>query len=128
MAVPANSIEWGDMVIVSTVVIGAATFLLRRYLFGGGAASELTIAQKADLARTQAAAASAASGSVAKEYDPERDFVLKMRNAAKNVVILYGSQTGTAEDFATRLAKDIQSPAVRPLALDPELFDWQCLA
>ncbi|KAJ1726659.1 hypothetical protein LPJ61_005038, partial [Coemansia biformis] len=118
-----GKVEWGDMVIVSSVIVGAAAFLLRRYLFGAGGEPELTIAQKAALARAQAATASGP-----KEYDPERDLVLRMRNAAKNVVILYGSQTGTAEDFATRLAKDIQSPAVRPLTLDPELYDWQCLS
>ncbi|KAI8322782.1 riboflavin synthase domain-like protein [Martensiomyces pterosporus] len=67
-------------------------------------------------------------GETSSEYNPDRDFVLKMRNAGKNVVIFYGSQTGTAEDFATRLAKDIQSSSVRPLVLDPELYDWQCLA
>ncbi|KAJ2779374.1 hypothetical protein H4R18_004042, partial [Coemansia javaensis] len=120
-----GKVEWGDMVIVSTVVIGAATFLLRRYLFGGQPAQDLTIAQKAALARSGPGGAAAPAS---KGYDPERDFVVKMRTAAKNVVILYGSQTGTAEDFAKRLAKDIQSPAVRPLTLDPEMYDWQCLS
>ncbi|KAJ2454254.1 hypothetical protein EV183_001620 [Coemansia sp. RSA 2336] len=122
MATPA-AFEWGDMVIVSGVVIGAATFLLRRYIFGAKPAQDLTIAQKAAMAQ-----GAAKTSAVRKEYDPDRDFVLKMRNAGKNVVILYGSQTGTAEDFATRLSKDIHSPAVRPLVLDPELYDWQCLA
>ncbi|KAJ2630673.1 hypothetical protein H4R22_002506 [Coemansia sp. RSA 1290] len=122
MATPA-AFEWGDMVIVSGVIIGAATFLLRRYIFGAKPAQDLTIAQKAAMAQS---ATKASTGR--KEYDPDRDFVLKMRNAGKNVVILYGSQTGTAEDFATRLSKDIHSPAVRPLVLDPELYDWQCLA
>ncbi|KAI9506948.1 hypothetical protein BX070DRAFT_186687 [Coemansia spiralis] len=112
------------MVIISGVVVGAATFLFRKYLFGAKKATELTIAQKAALAQ-QAKNQSAATVT---EYSPERDFVLKMRKAGKNVVIFYGSQTGTAEDFATRLAKDIQSPSVRPLVLDPEAYDWQCLA
>ncbi|KAI7824979.1 hypothetical protein BX661DRAFT_130561, partial [Kickxella alabastrina] len=57
-----------------------------------------------------------------------RDFVSKMRKAGKNVVVFYGSQTGTAEDFAGRLGKDMQSAGVRPLVLDPELYDWQNLA
>ncbi|KAJ2829364.1 hypothetical protein IWW50_000896 [Coemansia erecta] len=121
MATPAG-VEWGDMVIVSSVIIGAATFMFRRYIFGAKPTQDLTIAQKAAVVQKAKAATSH------KEYDSERDFVLKMRNAGKNVVVLYGSQTGTAEDFATRLAKDIQSPAVRPLVLDPELYDWQNLA
>ncbi|KAJ2155902.1 hypothetical protein GGF46_005532 [Coemansia sp. RSA 552] len=125
----AAGVEWGDMVIVSSVVVGAATFLFRRYLFGGGkAGQELTIAQKAALAQQQQQQRQRQQAVVAAEYDSGRDFVLKMRQAGKNVVILYGSQTGTAEDFATRLAKDIQSASVRPIVLDPEMYDWQCLA
>ncbi|KAJ1895436.1 hypothetical protein LPJ81_004958, partial [Coemansia sp. IMI 209127] len=119
----AAKVEWGDMVVISGVVIGAATFLFRKYLFGGTKTPELTIAQKAAIAQATKLTADTTS-----EYNSDRDFVLKMRKAGKNVVIFYGSQTGTAEDFATRLAKDIQSAAVRPLVLDPELFDWQCVA
>ncbi|KAJ2028603.1 hypothetical protein IWW57_002076 [Coemansia sp. S610] len=122
VATAAAKIEWADMVIVSGVVVGAATFLFRRTLFGGKRMAELTIAQKAALVQAKAPVASA------NEYNADKDFVFKMRKAGKNVVIFYGSQTGTAEDFATRLARDIQSPSVRPLVLDPELYDWQCLA
>ncbi|KAJ1965228.1 hypothetical protein GGI12_000917 [Dipsacomyces acuminosporus] len=118
----ATKVEWGDLVIVSGVLVGAATFLFRKTLFGSKNASDLTIAQKAALAEGKSL------DQQSHEYDPEKDFVLKMRKAGKNVVIFYGSQTGTAEDFATRLAKDIQSSSVRPLVLDPELYDWQCLA
>ncbi|PIA18014.1 riboflavin synthase domain-like protein [Coemansia reversa NRRL 1564] len=118
-----EGIEWGDMVIVSSVVIGAATFLLRKYLFGNKAAQEMTIAQRAALEEAQKIGVEKS-----KQHNPERDIVDKMRKASKNVVILYGSQTGTAEDFATRLSKDIQSQAVRPLVLDPELYDWQYLS
>ncbi|KAJ2895635.1 hypothetical protein GGI21_005126, partial [Coemansia aciculifera] len=116
-------IEWADMVIVSGVVVGAAAFLFRKTLFGGKGVPELTIAQRAALVQAKSQVASAPS-----EYNADKDFVLKMRKAGKNVVIFYGSQTGTAEDFATRLAKDIHSASVRPLVLDPELYDWQCLA
>ncbi|KAJ2388701.1 hypothetical protein GGI23_005998, partial [Coemansia sp. RSA 2559] len=119
----ATKVEWGDMVVISGVMIGAATFLFRKYLFGGAKAPELTGAQKAAIEQATKLTADTKS-----EYNSDRDFVLKMRKAGKNVVIFYGSQTGTAEDFATRLAKDIQSAAVRPLVLDPELFDWQCVA
>ncbi|KAJ1948987.1 hypothetical protein FBU59_001344, partial [Linderina macrospora] len=115
-----SKVEWGDMVIVSGVLVGAATFLFRKTLFGAPK-PELTIAQKAALAQGN-------SGHSADEYNEERDFVLKMRNAGKNVVIFYGSQTGTAEDFATRLAKELQSAAIRPLVLDPELYDYHGMA
>ncbi|GBC06951.1 hypothetical protein RclHR1_07160009 [Rhizophagus clarus] len=38
----------------------------------------------------------------------DRDFLKKMRETDKNVILFYGSQTGTAEDYASRLAKEGQ--------------------
>jgi len=38
----------------------------------------------------------------------------------RNIAILYGSQTGTAEEFAGRLAKDAQRYGMKALVLDPE--------
>lgn len=35
-------------------------------------------------------------------------FVAKMKSTGRHVVVFYGSQTGTAEDLANRLAKDAQ--------------------
>ncbi|KAJ2726324.1 hypothetical protein GGI07_000636 [Coemansia sp. Benny D115] len=120
MTTMSAKIEWGDMMIVSGVVVGAATFLFRKALFGKGKPADVQMVHKAVLA--------AQAVSAHKEYNEARDFVAKMRKAGKNTVIFYGSQTGTAEDFATRLGKDIQSAGVRPLILDPESYDWECLA
>ncbi len=36
----------------------------------------------------------------------DRGFVTKMRNSKRRLVVFYGSQTGTAEEFAGRLAKE----------------------
>jgi len=42
----------------------------------------------------------------------------------KNVIVFYGSQTGTAEDFATRLAKDsVRYGMKKGMAADPEEFE-----
>jgi len=38
----------------------------------------------------------------------------------RNIAIFYGSQTGTAEEFAGRLAKDAQRYGMKALVLDPE--------
>ncbi|KAJ1719616.1 hypothetical protein LPJ53_005652 [Coemansia erecta] len=124
-----TKIEWGDMMIVSGVVVGAATFLFRKAIFGRGKTGEVSAAAAAAALRAAPASHGVASSSSSKsEYSEARDFVSKMRKAGKNVVVFYGSQTGTAEDFATRLGKDMQSAGVRPLVLDPESYDWQCLA
>jgi len=47
-------------------------------------------------------------------------FVTKMKNSGKSIAIFYGSQTGTAEEFANRLAKDAQRYTLKAMALDPE--------
>lgn len=41
----------------------------------------------------------------------------------KSIAIFYGSQTGTAEEFAGRLAKDAQRYGLKSLVLDPEECD-----
>ncbi|KRX56734.1 NADPH--cytochrome P450 reductase [Trichinella sp. T9] len=50
-------------------------------------------------------------------------FVAKMKAAGKNMVVFYGSQTGTAEDLAFRLAKDAVRYGMKAIALDPEEYD-----
>lgn len=39
------------------------------------------------------------------------------------MIIFYGSQTGTAEEFAGRLAKDCNRYGMKGMAADPEEFD-----
>jgi NADPH-ferrihemoprotein reductase len=38
----------------------------------------------------------------------------------RNVVVFYGSQTGTAEEFAGRLAKDCAGYGMKGMVADPE--------
>lgn len=40
----------------------------------------------------------------------------------KNIIVFYGSQTGTAEEFANRLAKDAQRYGMKGMAADPEEY------
>lgn len=51
-------------------------------------------------------------------YDPS--FINKMKRTGRNVVVFYGSQTGTAEEFAGRLAKDANRYGMKGMAADPE--------
>jgi len=41
----------------------------------------------------------------------------------RNVVVFYGSQTGTAEEFAGRLAKDASRYGMKAIVADPEESD-----
>nr|UCK81639.1 NADPH--cytochrome P450 reductase [Arenicola marina] len=54
-------------------------------------------------------------------------FISKMKNSGKNVIVFYGSQTGTAEEFAGRLSKDASRYGMKGLAADPEECDMEDL-
>lgn len=64
--------------------------------------------------------------SYAKTAD-DRSFVAKMKSSGRNVVVFYGSQTGTAEDLASRLAKDASRFGMKGIAVDPEECDMENL-
>ncbi|KAJ1653361.1 hypothetical protein IWQ61_006503 [Dispira simplex] len=58
----------------------------------------------------------------------DRDFIKKIRNNHQRVVFFYGSQTGTAEDLATRLAKEAsQRFGIKCLVTDIEDCDMALL-
>lgn len=57
-----------------------------------------------------------------------RDFVKKMEESKKNCIIFYGSQTGTAEDYASRLAKEGKSRfGLETMVADLEDYDFENL-
>lgn len=47
-------------------------------------------------------------------------FISKMKTNGRNVVVFYGSQTGTAEEFAARLAKEAARYGLKAMVADPE--------
>ncbi|KAI5301014.1 NADPH-cytochrome P450 reductase [Ascosphaera atra] len=57
-----------------------------------------------------------------------RDILKKMDESGKNCVMFYGSQTGTAEDYAHRLAKEgSQRFGLKTMLADLEEFDYENL-
>ncbi|VDN04179.1 unnamed protein product [Thelazia callipaeda] len=50
-------------------------------------------------------------------------FISRMKSEGRKVLIIYGSQTGTAEELAGRLAKDVQNYGQKAFVLDPEEMD-----
>ncbi|KAF9463014.1 putative cytochrome P450 oxidoreductase [Collybia nuda] len=57
-----------------------------------------------------------------------RDFIAKMKEGKKRLVIFYGSQTGTAEEYAIRIAKEAkQKFGLASLVCDPEEYDFENL-
>ncbi|KAF3901496.1 hypothetical protein ABW20_dc0104384 [Dactylellina cionopaga] len=57
-----------------------------------------------------------------------RDFVKKMGESDRNAIFFYGSQTGTAEDYASRLAKEGHARfGLRTIVADIEDYDFENL-
>ncbi|KAF8195502.1 cytochrome P450 oxidoreductase [Pholiota molesta] len=101
-----------DVVILAVGVVLAALYLFRDQLF---AASK----PKATVVSTS---------KVANGSGNPRDFIAKMKEAKKRLVIFYGSQTGTAEEYAIRLAKEAkQKFGLASLVCDPEEYDFENL-
>lgn len=46
-----------------------------------------------------------------------------MISSGKRIVIFYGSQTGTAEEYAQRIAKNLRLYGLKALVVDPEETD-----
>uniref|UniRef100_A0A3Q1FKK0 NADPH--hemoprotein reductase n=1 Tax=Acanthochromis polyacanthus TaxID=80966 RepID=A0A3Q1FKK0_9TELE len=46
-----------------------------------------------------------------------------MKKTGKNIIVFYGSQTGTGEEFANRLSKDAQRYGMKGMAADPEEYE-----
>ena len=66
------------------------------------------------------------NGSAAKKGS--RNILEKMDESSKNCVIFYGSQTGTAEDYASRLAKEGSSRfGLKTMIADLEDYDYENL-
>uniref|UniRef100_A0A1I7ZKU9 NADPH--hemoprotein reductase n=1 Tax=Steinernema glaseri TaxID=37863 RepID=A0A1I7ZKU9_9BILA len=58
----------------------------------------------------------------------DSSFISKMTSENRQVLILYGSQTGTGEELAGRLAKDLHRYSQKALVLDPEDMDVEDFA
>nr|prf reductase,NADPH cytochrome P450 [Sus scrofa domesticus] len=58
----------------------------------------------------------------------DSSFVEKMKKTGRNIIVFYGSQTGTAEEFANRLSKDAHRYGMRGMAADPEEYDLSDLS
>nr|OQO24117.1 NADPH--cytochrome P450 reductase [Rachicladosporium sp. CCFEE 5018] len=72
-------------------------------------------------------ASSFANGNASKA-GKSRNIIEKMEESGKNCVVFYGSQTGTAEDYASRLAKEGSSRfGLKTMTADLEEYDYENL-
>ncbi|XP_020298213.1 NADPH--cytochrome P450 reductase isoform X2 [Pseudomyrmex gracilis] len=55
----------------------------------------------------------------------ENSFIKKLQSSGRSLVVFYGSQTGTAEEFAGRLAKEGIRYKMKGMVADPEECDME---
>ncbi|KYQ51963.1 NADPH--cytochrome P450 reductase [Trachymyrmex zeteki] len=55
----------------------------------------------------------------------ENSFIKKLKSSGRSLVVFYGSQTGTAEEFAGRLAKEGIRYKMKGMVADPEECDME---
>lgn len=102
-----------DVVVLGAVLIGTAAYFTKGKLWG----------VTKDPYATAFGAASAAS-----KAGRTRNFIEKMEESGKNCIVFYGSQTGTAEDYASRLAKEGKSRfGLETMVADLEEYDFDNL-
>ncbi|CAO1613713.1 unnamed protein product [Parajaminaea phylloscopi] len=104
-----------DALILTLLALVGALFWFRESLFGAGSS-----APSSKLANGSALAGAG--------DETSGDFVAKLKAQNKRVVIFFGSQTGTAEEYAIKLAKEIKSRfGVSSLVCDPEEYEFDKL-
>ena len=102
-----------DLVVLASILVGSVAYFTKGSLWG---------VQKDPYASSYTAANGAA------KEGKSRDIVQKLEETDKNCVVFYGSQTGTAEDYASRLAKEgSQRFGLRTMVADLEDYDYENL-
>lgn len=54
------------------------------------------------------------------EQTSNSSFIKKLKSTGRSLVVFYGSQTGTAEEFAGRIAKEGARYKMKGMVADPE--------
>lgn len=57
------------------------------------------------------------------EQTSNSSFIKKLKATGRSLVVFYGSQTGTAEEFAGRIAKEGARYKMKGMVADPEECD-----
>lgn len=102
-----------DLVVLLAILAGSVAYFTKGTYWG--------VAKDPYASSYGSAAAQAKAGQT-------RDILEKLDETGKNCVIFYGSQTGTAEDYASRLAKEgSQRFGLKTMVADLEDYDYENL-
>ncbi|KAL2023415.1 hypothetical protein VTK56DRAFT_2772 [Thermocarpiscus australiensis] len=101
-----------DILVLAAILVGTVAYITKGKYWG---------VTKDPYASSFAAANGARAGKT-------RNIIEKMEESGKNCIIFYGSQTGTAEDYASRLAKEGKSRfGLETMVADLEDYDFDNL-
>ncbi|KAI2628374.1 NADPH-cytochrome P450 reductase [Xylaria nigripes] len=102
-----------DILVLGVILLGTAAYFTNGKFWG---------------ATKDPYAASFASANGGPKAEKSRNIIEKIEESGKNCVIFYGSQTGTAEDYASRLAKEGKSRfGLETMVVDLEEYDYDNL-
>ncbi|KAK9899292.1 P450 reductase [Cystobasidium minutum MCA 4210] len=122
-----------DYVLLALVGLGAFYYLFKDSLFGSGNASPRNLngngsTYGGNTGKVGPASADGAGTGGNSIQAAGRDIAKALKITNKRIAVIYGSQTGTAEDYALRIAKEIkQKFGLSSLVLDPEDYDYDTL-
>ncbi|XP_055598762.1 NADPH--cytochrome P450 reductase [Uranotaenia lowii] len=100
-----------DIILLIALVAGAAWYLLKN--------------KKKEAQTSQFKSYSIQPTTVNTMTMQENSFIKKLKSSGRRLVVFYGSQTGTAEEFAGRLAKEGLRYQMKGMVADPEECDME---
>uniref|UniRef100_A0A1I7TWM0 NADPH--hemoprotein reductase n=1 Tax=Caenorhabditis tropicalis TaxID=1561998 RepID=A0A1I7TWM0_9PELO len=107
-----SGLDTSDLVVLTLLAGGAIIFLIMKVLN-----------QQPSSSRYSPTVASITPSSAVTSKS-NQSFIDRMKNENRQVLIMYGSQTGTAEEMSGRLAKDLTRYSKKAVVVDPE--DIEC--
>ncbi|KAI5868464.1 NADPH-cytochrome P450 reductase [Durotheca rogersii] len=101
-----------DIIVLGVILVGTAAYFTKGKYWGV----------------TKDPYANAFASANGQKAGKTRNLIEKMEESGKNCIIFYGSQTGTAEDYASRLAKEGKSRfGLETMVADLEDYDYENL-
>lgn len=120
-----SSIDALDIAIIGGAVAVTAAVVMWRLASTAGSSSSSSAAASSSKSSRVVVGLSAANLNVSLTETGKKSFLklLKSAESPHHLVCFYGSQTGTAEDLATRFANDAQDLGIETLVCDIEDYD-----
>ena len=125
-----------DFVVLVGASLATAYFVYSRFFESGGSGSSAGSASTSSSASPRGSAASVGFQTAMGVGIPQGgsgggaddgDLVANMKRTGAQVAIFYGSQTGTAEDFSLRLAREAKRFGITPIVADIQDYEMDCL-